>query len=384
MKTAIVAGALANKPGNGGAAWTRLSWALGLKRLGFEVWFVEQIEDHSLVDQSGAPSGLEESANLAWFRRVASAFGLGERAALIAVGGGMHGLTSAELNDLGAVAALLINISGNLKHPAVLEGSAHRIYLDLDPGYTQFWHAIGLLDPSFEHHDRYYTVGEAIGSPRCPVPTGGIDWQPARQPVVLDYWPVAAGGEADRFTTVASWRDPYGKVSHGGREYGLKVHAFRELIEFPRLVAQRCEIALDIDPADRADSESLRAHGWHLADPAVVACDPDRFRHYVQASGAEFSVAKGVYAETRCGWFSDRTVRYLASGKPALVQDTGSAVPAGEGLLTFTTLDQAVAAAAEIARDYAAHRAAARALAEEWFDSDVVLGRLVDEVGVAP
>jgi hypothetical protein len=120
--------------------------------------------------------------------------------------------------------------------------------------------------------------------------------------------------------------------------------------------------------------------------PASVAGDPSSFRRYVQSSTAEFSVAQGVYAETRSGWLSDRTAHYLASGRPALVQDTGagSAIPVGEGLVTFRSLDEAVAGAERVVRDYPAHRAAARALAERYFDSDRVLGRLAEEVGLAP
>src|SRR6185295_6838385 len=146
--------------------------------------------------------------------------------------------------------------------------------------------------------------------------------------------------------------------------------------------AHTFEIALDVHPADRRDVESLLGHGWTLADPGDVAGDPLAFRQYVQQSSAEFSVAQGIYVETNSGWFSDRTVRYLASGKPALVQDTGfgRTYPVGEGLLGFTTLEDAVAGAARIARDYEQHCRAARALAEAHFDSDKVLAELVDAV----
>src|SRR5262249_12092203 len=125
-------------------------------------------------------------------------------------------------------------------------------------------------------------------------------------------------------------------------------------------------------------------HGWHITDPRKVAGDPAGFLRYVQESGAEFSVAQGIYVETNCGWFSDRSVRYLASGKPVLVQDTGFGrhLPVGEGLVAFGTLDEAVEGAERIARDYDRHSRAARAIAEEHFDSDRVLGRLLQEVGV--
>jgi hypothetical protein len=114
------------------------------------------------------------------------------------------------------------------------------------------------------------------------------------------------------------------------------------------------------------------------------AASPAAFRSYVQGSGAEFSVAQGVYVETDSGWFSDRTARYLASGKPALVQDTGFSrnLPCGEGLIPFRTLDEAVAGAQAIAAEPECHAHAARAVAEEHFDSDAILDTFLRDAGV--
>jgi hypothetical protein len=260
-----------------------------------------------------------------------------------------------------------------------------KVYVDLDPGYTQFWHADGNGGSRLEGHDFYFTVGENIGTPACSIPTGGVRWRPVRQPVVLEEWPVSGEGRRDRFTTVASWRGPYGPVQQGNATFGQKVHEFRKYVQMPERVRATFEIALDIHGADSKDLDLLRRHGWQVIDPTVVAPDPLAFRRYVQTSGAEFSVAQGIYAQTESGWFSDRTVRYLASGKPALVQDTGFSrnFPVGEGLVAFRTLDQAAAGAQEIARDYDGHCQAARALAETYFDSDKVLGRMLEEVGIA-
>ncbi|CAA9295137.1 MAG: hypothetical protein AVDCRST_MAG93-4199 [uncultured Chloroflexia bacterium] len=143
---------------------------------------------------------------------------------------------------------------------------------------------------------------------------------------------------------------------------------------------------MDIHPAEEEDLRLLNRYGWRLVDPRVVAPNPDAFRRYVRSSGAEFSVAQGVYVQTGSGWFSDRTVRYLASGKPALVQDTGFSrnYPVGEGLVAFSTPEEAIAGARRIGRDYEEHCRVARALAEEYFDSDRVLGHFVEEAGVAP
>jgi glycosyltransferase involved in cell wall biosynthesis len=150
----------------------------------------------------------------------------------------------------------------------------------------------------------------------------------------------------------------------------------------PTLSELGFEVALDVDAADGADVDRLRAHGWHVVDPKDAVPDPSAFRRYVQHSSAEFSVAQGIYVETQSGWFSDRTVRYLASGKPAVVQETGWSrnYPSGKGLLRFTTVAEAVDAANQIASDYAAHSRAAREIAEEFFDSDKVLTQLLETV----
>jgi hypothetical protein len=383
----MVSGAIANKYLNGGAAWTRLSWALGLKKLGFRVHFVEQINRESCIDVAGAVTAFENCANLTYFKQITEQFGLASSAALIYEGGEqVHGLTYAELLDVADEADLLINITGHLTLEPLMRRLRRKAYVDLDPGFTQFWYASGDAGPRLEGYDFYFTVGENVGTPASPFPTGDIRWRPTRQPVVLEHWPVSGGGDHDRFTTVATWRGPYGPIQYGGKTFGLKVHEFRKFVELPGLTRQKFEVALDIHPAEEKDLNLLRRHGWRLVDPKVAVPDPDAFRRYVQGSGAEFSVAQEVYTQTRSGWFSDRTVRYLASGKPALVQDTGFCrnYPVGEGLLAFSTLEEAVAGDGRIARDYEEHYRAARALAEEYFDSDKVLGRFVEEVGVAP
>jgi hypothetical protein len=356
----VVGGALANKPGYGGEAWVRLSYVLGLRRLGLDTFFVEQIDEPT--DEAGS-----------YFRDVVEGFGLAGSASLVdADGNALYG----EPPDS---ADLLVNISGNLRHESLLQRARRRAYVDIDPGYTQIWHAHGAL--SLDGHDVYFTIGENIGRASCPIPTGDIAWRPTRPPVVLDDWPVSKGGDQTRFTTVASWRGGYGTVELDGVTYGAKVHEFRKFAALPAMAPGTFELALDIHPADENDAALLSGNGWRLVDPRAAARDPLAFRTYVQGSGAEFSVAQGIYVATSSGWFSDRTVRYLASGKPALVQDTGftDTIAAGEGVLAFRTLEEAVKGAEQIATDYARHSAGARRLAEEEFDSDRLLTRLLED-----
>jgi hypothetical protein len=382
--TAVVAGALANKPWNGGAAWTRLSFVLGLRRLGCDVVFVEEIAPDTCVDTDGRPAALEDSTNAAFFWHVVHRFGLDGRAALIDEATGRSlGMDTDDVVAAAEDAVVLVNLSGHLRSRRILDAVQRRVFVDLDPGYTQAWHDAG-IDVNLAAHHVFFTVGANIGTPACSIPTDGIRWQAMCQPLVLEEWPAVPAPDAPRFTTVGSWRGAYGPVTIGGATYGAKGREFRKLAPLPRHVDARFEAALDIHPADARDRELMESNGWSLTDPTRVARDPDTFRDYVQESWAECSVAQSVYAQTRSGWLGDRTIRYLATGRPALVQDTGLAriLPVGDGLLPFATLEEAQAGAREIQRNYEAHAWAARELAERYFDSDTVLSDMLDRARV--
>jgi hypothetical protein len=374
---AIVAGALANKPGSGGEAWVRLSWVLGLRRLGWDVWFVERLP------------GIEPEGR-AYFERVVGEFGLQERAALLGTEGeSPFAAGEEELARLVGEAEVLFDVSGHLGGGPFSAAARTRVYVDLDPGFTQVWHEDPEVDFSVTGYDRYLTVGQNIGRPDCPIPTGGIEWVPTLPPVLLEEWaPAPQPSGPPRFTTVATWRSPYGGLAIGDRTMGLKHHQFRRFAELPRLVpGAKFEIALDIHLGDAADLELLRSNGWDLVDPRAAAGTPAAFRDYVRGSGAEFSVAQGVYVDSRSGWFSDRTAAYLASGRPALIQDTGCKAllrPAGtekrHGAIAFDDLDSAAAGAEAIASDWGERSRAARELAAGQLDSDRVLTRVLERV----
>lgn len=370
MTVAVVAGALANKAGNGGAAWTRLSWALGLQGLGFDVHFVERL----------AP-GVPPSTR-GWFEAVTGAFGLGDRSTLLdADCRTLVGLAPSDLEDLAADAAVLFNLSGHLDGP-LRDRISHRVFVDLDPGFTQIWHELGIghLAP----HDDWLTVGTAVGTPSSAVPTNGLPWHPVLQPVVLDHWPSSTRPGLGRLTTIASWRG-FGTLEHRGLTLGPKAHEYRRFAAVPRRTPHEFEMALDIRPDDEQDRSLLEDNGWRLVDPATTTGSPEAFRDYVQGSDAEFSVAQSAYVQTRSGWFSDRTARYLATGRPAIVQETGvRGLPVGDGLLTFATEAEASAALDTVASDYPRHARSARQLAETWLAPDRVLGDVCERIGVAP
>jgi hypothetical protein len=383
VSVAVVAGAIANKHRHGGSIWVRLSWACALRELGFDVVVCEQIDPAACVDSGGRAAPVELSANLRTLASTCRAFGL-DRFALVESGAGtVHGMTREELLDVCGDAALLVNISGNLRDRELLARFRHRAFVDLDPGWTQVWHANG-YDAGLAGHHAYFTIAERIGRRGCGLPSAGIRWRPVRQPVVLAHWPLTPAPAEVVFTTVATWRGPFGRLAWGGREYDQKLHQFRRFAELPRRSGRRFELALDIDSADARDLVLLASNGWHIR-AAAVAAGTEEFRRYVQSSAAEFSVAQGVYVDTASGWFSDRSVRYLASGRPVLVQDTGfgEQLPVGEGLLAFRTLADAVAGAERIATDYPRHAAAARRIAEEFFAPHAALAPMLEDLAVA-
>jgi hypothetical protein len=370
----LIAGAVANKAGQGGEAWVRLSWVLGFRKLGFDVMFLEQL-------QSGAPPGAVD-----FFHNTMKRHGLLECATLLDGEKAVCGPPLARAIAFAEEADALINISGHLRHPeheGLFEKVRRRVYVDIDPGYTQIWHSQG-ASLGLENHDAHFTIGANIGTPECTIPTCGFTWRKVLPPVLLDEWPPVKYARFDRFSTIANWRGSYGQIEMSGTTYGLKVHEFRKFIDLPRQAGLPFEIALNIHPADQKDLVALQRAGWCIADPVASAGTPDGFREYVQHSGAEFSVAQGVYAHTNSGWFSDRTAHYLASGRPALVQETGFSqnLPTGTGLIGFRTMEEAVAGAQSIVDHYEEHVLAARSIAESHFDSNIVLRQFCKDAGI--
>jgi hypothetical protein len=268
-----------------------------------------------------------------------------------------------------------------LRDPSLREAIPTRVDLDLDPAFNQLWHAVEGIDVGLDGHTHYVTVGNGIGRAGCDVPTCGRTWITTLQPIVLSEWTMSNGDSGTPWTTVGNWRG-YGSIRHEGRHYGQKAHSLRRYLSVPRLTSERLLLALAIHPGETGDLSALKENGWELVDPAAVAATPDDYRAFIHASKAEFGIAKSGYVVSRSGWFSDRSVCYLASGRPVLAEDTGlvGTLPVGCGLVTFSTLDEAIAGIEAISGNYDTHCTAARALAESCFDSKRVLTRLVDEV----
>jgi hypothetical protein len=375
----FVSGMIAADPGQGGATWAVLQYVLGLRELGHDVFLVEPIAPGSMRP-SLAPLG--SSVNACYFQDVVARFGLQGRAALLRPDTGETvGLSSPELRRAAADAELLINVSGMLREPSIREPIPRQVYLDLDPAFNQLWHAAEGIDVGLDGHTHYVTVGNGIGRAGCDVPTCGRTWITTLQPILLSEWTMSTGDQAAPWTTVGNWRG-YGSIRYQGRHFGQKAHSLRQYMTVPRRTSERLLLALAIHPDETDDLSALKNNGWGLVDPAVVASTPDDYRTFIRASKAEFGIAKSGYVISRSGWFSDRSVCYLASGRPVLAEDTGLSgiIATGCGLLTFSTTDEVIAGIEAISRDYDRHSRGARELAESRFDSKRVLTRLLDEV----
>ncbi len=374
----IISGAISHYPlGGAGNTWAFLQYVLGFQQLGFETYCVEQLHAKDCVDANGNATTFLSSVNASYFRSVMERFALVGRSSLLAGEGEEHvGLSRSKMSDIAAGAELLINLSGRLRAPEILHAVRRRMYLDLDPGYTQIWQTQYGVDMNLRAHDVYVTVGLNLGKPDCPLPTCGLRWHTTLPPVVLSEWHTTLP-PGPAYSTVADWRG-FRPIEWQGVWYGQKADEFLRLIELPRRVSVPLEICLLIND-NESDREKLEQFGWRLESPARHAATPDSYRDYILHSRGEFTVVKPGYVLGRSGWFSDRSALYLAAGRPVIVQDTGFGqyLPAQDGVLTFTDFNSAVEAIERVESDYARHAAAAAAFANEYLDATRVLSRLV-------
>ena len=381
----VIAASLAQKPLQGGHAWVLLQYLLGFRKLGWDVLFLDALEPDMCFDQQLNPCSLEQSVNLKVFLRVMTTFDLQDAFSLFFnKGEKCIGKSRRQVLNHVRHSEVLINIMGYFSDEQVLAQARKRAFLDIDPGFGQMWESLGLAH-IFHGYDFHVTIGENIGKQNCCIPSCGLEWITTPQPVVLDYWPPVFFEENTKMTSVASWRGAYGPVEYQGKSYGLRAHEGRKFASLPSETDQEFQLALSIHPDDAKDIQLLRGYGWQLVDPLKHAGDPWTYQAYIQKSASEFMTAKNMYVDTQSGWFSDRSICYLSSGKPVLAQDTGlgSLFPVGEGLLLFETLDDAVGGVEELRGNYKKHALAARAIAEQYFDSDKVLDRLLGKLGVS-
>jgi hypothetical protein len=368
-----------------GVVWQVLHYLEGFRRLGHEVFY---LEDTGSWPYDPVNDTISEDARPAidYVGRAMTRLGLeGSWAYRNGVDGSLHGVPEERLAEVLARADVLANITGVTVLGEALASIPARFYVETDPVLPEIEIAKGNTRTAelLGAHTHVFTYGENLGRPGCPIPLPPFEYHATRQPVVLDWWePPTDGRSRPHFTTVASWRQTSKDIEWEGEVWTWsKDVQWRAYLDLPSRVRRPLELALAIE--DDAAVAELEGAGWKVVPALPMTKDVDGYRRYLAGSAGEFSVAKEQYARPRSGWFSDRTACYLALGKPAIVQDTGSPLPAGEGLFTFGSMDDVVTAFDAIDSDYERHSRQARALAEEYLRAETVLLRMLADAGLA-
>jgi hypothetical protein len=360
-------------PFNAGMAWVWMQLAVGLRRLGHDVIYLEQLDPAWCVDEHGDTCPPKASINRDVFAATMRRFDFQESSWQIDHRGEPLVGTPGELRRRLAGTDVLLNVSGHVRADPVLEQARRRVYVDTDPVYTQLWRAVYGKEFGFDRHDVFATVGLNIGTPATNIPSCGVDWRHVLPTVVPDLWTGPDAPSDGRFTTIASWKG-LSDLVYEGRWYRGKRASFERIADLPGRVAdQGFELALR---RHRPDDESLaRRQGWRVVEAAQVAGDLDAYQSYVSASRGEIGIAKEAYVRARSGWFSDRSADYLVAGRPVVAQATGieEHLPTGTGLMVFDTSESAADAIETVNAAYGAHCRAAREFAAEYLDYRRVL-----------
>jgi hypothetical protein len=370
---------VANFPNGGGHLWVYMQHVFGMKRLGCDVYWLECFRRSGDAERDAA-------AIDSFFARLAS-MGMAGRVILRKVGGPdpaapveWLGLSEAEAGRVIDRADLMLNFHYAIE-PELLARFRRTAMVDIDPGLFQFWLSRGQL--KVPRHDLYFTTGETVGTPGALFPDCGLEWVRIPPAVCVEQWSCANGDRGDAMTTVSAWDSPDWVVDRpaGIRFDNSKRVAFLPFRDLPRLTPQPLELALFLDTAvDHEEGRMMAEHGWRIRRSVEVAGSPQAYRDYIRRSRGEFSCAKPSCMYFQNAWVSDRTLCYLASGRPVVVQDTGPSalLPNGEGMFRFSTPEEAAAALAAMNADYERHCRAARELAESVFDSAKVAARILE------
>jgi hypothetical protein len=381
---------VASYPEGGGHFWVYMQYVQGLQQLGCDIYWLEKLRTSGDEDR--------DAARVAEFLKRMERFGLEGKCVLYhdrlndgtgEVSRSYIGMTSTEAAELFRRADLLLNFHYAID-PALLTLFRRTALVDIDPGLLQTWISTGQIAPP--PHEVYFSTGETVGTARARFPDCGITWQHIRPPVSLERWPYTYDPTCEAFTTVSSWwSHDWVKDARGVLFDNNKRVSFLEFMEMPLLTNQKLELALCLgdQPHDFEDRRMLERHGWRVRHGHEVAGTPEMYQAYIQRSRGEFSCAKPTCMKFQGAWVSDRTLCYLACGKPVVVQDTGpsSFLPNGEGMFRFSTAEEAVGALEAINANYELHCRRAREIAETHFDSvqiaESILNAALRQVGPA-
>ena len=365
-------------PEGGGHQSVYLNWALGLREVGCDVIWLEGV--------SAKASEQTILSNVSKLKQRLEHYGLAKCLALYSRGS--QNLQTEKYGCLDFDAATEADLLLNLQYgmPGSLVDRFRRsALLDIDPGRLQIWISEGQIQVA--QHDVYLTTGETVGASGSRFPDGGLKWGYTPPCVVLDWWspnhnlPDKSLNDVP-YSTLVHWSDKEDWMVYGNESYiNDKRTAFLPFLNLPRLVSQPLEIATYLCALDEEEKEELLRLGWRLRESLEVASTPWDYQRYIQSSRGEFSCARPSCIRLQNAWISDRTICYLASGKPAVVQHTGPSrfLPDQAGLFRFRDMEEAVNSIETIAADYDHQSRSARALAEEFFDARKVVKGVLEQ-----
>ncbi len=374
---------ICHKNGSGGCAWLYLNWALGLRALGCQVIWLEEVEVDE-DDPNIADNELQEY--LALLKNRLKQQGLADCSIAFCSQTGEPLPWDASgwyltLEDAAEEADLFLNVRYQT-HPGVVGRFRRSALVDSDPGLMQLWMSCGQINMA--RHDLYFTISETVGTPMAQVPDCGVQWHYTPLPVFLPSWPPTKAEPSAPFTTVSNWWGDWIEFQ-GETLSNEKRKSFLDYLDLPSRTPANLELALTLGPwdVDVEERRLLELKGWKVRSVwGNSNFTPEEYRTYVQRSRGEFSCAKPFFVLLETTWLPDRTLHYLASGKPAIVQYTGpsSFLPDGEGLFRFRNLEEASRALSAVEADYDRQCQLAHALVKEYFDAPKVVGRVLERI----
>ena len=359
-------------PEGGGHLWEYLNWALGLRAIGCNVIWLEAVAANSPL--------AEVQVNVSALKLRLERYDLANCLALY---------SSDETTPLDAAAMQCMDLDAAARADLLLEfrydTPLHVVkrfrrsaLLDIDPGLSQAWINKGRIN--LTPHDVYFTTGETVGRPGTQIPDLGLNWIYTSPCVALDWWPVREATADAPFTTVAHWYAGGWLEDDAHAHLDDKRSGFLPFLDMPELIDHPFQLALDLLPEDE-QRIALEGRGWSVVDAHSVAATPWNYQRYIQDSCGEFSCAKPACLKLENAWLSNRTLCYLASGKPAVVQHTGTSrfLPDDSGLFRFRSLQEATRCVKQIVADYESQCKFARSLAQDYFDATQVTGVLLEK-----
>lgn len=389
----IVGGYIGLYP-TGGATWDYIQYPLGLKKLGHDVYYIEDTRQYPLF-QSDGKDWNDASGCIQYLKDMMEAFGLKDKWAYRDIASGKcYGMTQEKVDKLCRSADVFINISCSTFLRDEYLNIPKRVLIDSDPMFTQVQYELesGGEIPSegpttrhmLENHNFLFSFGENIGAEDCMIPLLGFKWHATRQPVCLNLWESKHKHAVDSFTSIMNWSGRK-KMLYNNDEWGQKDVEFEKYKSVPsKMPGVKFKVVINkpLNKESNFNSDGLEALGWSILAPDRTIGNKEDYKSFIIKSAAEFSVAKETYVKSKSGWFSGRSACYLAAGRPVVTQETGWSkfIPYNDGLFTFNDVDTAIAAINSVKENFGYHSKKAAEIAREYFDSNMVLTSLLHQL----